>query len=363
MSRIRVGIIGASAHGSWGARAHIPALRSLPQFELAGVATTRLETARLSADAFGIPQAFGSVAELAESPDIDLVAVCVRVPHHAQILEAVLKTGKQVYCEWPLTVTTSEAERALALTHQYKVTTAIGLQARVDPAICQARRMLSQGVIGQPQSVSLTYSSAWPIAVPAAHALMQDASSGLSQLELSGGHCLDALCWLLGEFTELSATMATHVREAKIIGSGEQVTRSSADQIVVQGTLVSGVTLSAHIQGAPGAGTGTRIEVQGTSGCLLLSSSSRRVLASAELTLAQFAKGQMVPVEIPADCIAAPHAPSGEAFNVANMYARFAEALQAGKAFEHDFAVAVRRHRMLDAIRRSAATGQRVAVN
>lgn len=362
MSKLRVGIVGASIQGGWGSRAHIPALRSLEDFEIRAVATTNIETARASAEAFGIPKAFANAQELVASPDIDIVAVCVRVPHHAELVSAAINAGHHVYCEWPLTVTTAEAESVASLATVRGIATAIGLQARVDPALRHARRLLAGGAIGEVQAASLTYSSPWPVAVPSAYALMQDARSGLSQLELSGGHNLDALCWLLSDFSQLSAVITTHVPSAKLVDTGVAVPRTSADQIVVSGKLSSGVTVSAHILGAPGGGTGTRIEIQGTTGCLLLSSTSREAIQSAAPTLSHFVKGKTSPIEIPTDCILAPSAPAGVAANVANMYAAFAAALRSGKRFEHDFAVGLDRHRMLDAIRESARTGARTVL-
>jgi len=37
--KIRVGIIGANAHYGWSMRAHLPALRALPDYELTAVCT------------------------------------------------------------------------------------------------------------------------------------------------------------------------------------------------------------------------------------------------------------------------------------------------------------------------------------
>jgi predicted dehydrogenase len=44
------------------------------------------------------------------------------------------------------------------------------------------------------------------------------------------------------------------------------------------------------------------------------------------------------------------------------MWVNFAEAIRTGKSVEPDFDHAVRRHRMLDAIRRASDTGQRQKV-
>ncbi|MXW24346.1 MAG: gfo/Idh/MocA family oxidoreductase, partial [Chloroflexi bacterium] len=51
--RIGVGIIGANVRYGWGTRAHLPALAALPEFGVVAVATTRMETARETAEQHG----------------------------------------------------------------------------------------------------------------------------------------------------------------------------------------------------------------------------------------------------------------------------------------------------------------------
>ena len=55
-------------------------------FELAGVANTSLASAKAAAATFGLPRAFDSTAELVASPDIDVVAVTVKVPYHRELV-------------------------------------------------------------------------------------------------------------------------------------------------------------------------------------------------------------------------------------------------------------------------------------
>ena len=69
------------------------------------------ENASQTAHHFEIPLAFGDGGELARHPDVDLVAVCVRVPEHDELVLAATDAGKHVYCEWPLAATTERAAR------------------------------------------------------------------------------------------------------------------------------------------------------------------------------------------------------------------------------------------------------------
>ena len=55
--------------------------------------------------------------------------------------------------------------------------------------------------------------------------------------------------------------------------------------------------------------------------------------------------------------------PSGPPYNVAQAYARAADTLHGGGSFDVDFNLAVRRHKLIDAIERSSATGRAVKVD
>ena len=114
--RIRVGTIGANPDRGWAAQAHIPALRSLADdFEITALSTTRRESAAAAAKLFGVRAAFDNHQELVSSPDVDVVAVTVKVPHHLELATAALEAGKAVYCEWPLGNGLTEAETLAAL--------------------------------------------------------------------------------------------------------------------------------------------------------------------------------------------------------------------------------------------------------
>jgi hypothetical protein len=79
-NKIRVGIAGVSPNRRFASIAHIPALQALPEFEISAVCTTRQDSADAAAKHYGVRLAFCDAEKLAHHPDVDLVAVSVKVP-------------------------------------------------------------------------------------------------------------------------------------------------------------------------------------------------------------------------------------------------------------------------------------------
>src|SRR5436309_9922257 len=148
-SKIRVGIVGASASRGFASIAHIPALRAIPKVEIAAVCTARQETAEMAARHFGIPLAFSDPEKLAQHPDVDLVTVSVKVPDHYLPVMAAIEAGKHVYCEWPLGRSTDEAVRMFEAAEGKGLRHAVGLQGQMSAAINYAKDMIADGYVGR----------------------------------------------------------------------------------------------------------------------------------------------------------------------------------------------------------------------
>ena len=131
--KIRLGFVGANVNSTWASQSHFPALLASPDVEITAVCTTRPESAEEARQHFGAKQAFHDFREMAASPDIDAVAVVVRVPAHYGPTRAAIEAGKHVYTEWPLGRNTAEAVELADLARQKGVHTAVGLQSRVSP--------------------------------------------------------------------------------------------------------------------------------------------------------------------------------------------------------------------------------------
>jgi predicted dehydrogenase len=95
--RIRVGILGA---GGWAKYGHIPALRSLDNFEIVAVSSRQMATAEDLAAQFAIEHAFDDYQALIVHPDVDLVVVPAPAPEHARPRQSGIAGGKDVYSEY-----------------------------------------------------------------------------------------------------------------------------------------------------------------------------------------------------------------------------------------------------------------------
>src|SRR5216683_1145488 len=267
-STLGVGIIGVSPVWGWAATAHIPALRALPNYEIRALSAHSAESARAVGEVFGVSAVFSDPKQLVTQPEIDLVAVTVKVPHHREFVSAALAAGKAVYCEWPLGRDLDDARAMAAFAAEQGVHTVVGLQARQAPAIEFVQDLLSDGYVGEVLSTTMVGLSVPGGVVGQPNAYMLDKTNGANVLTIAVGHSLDILNHGLGEFAGLSAVADLRRPLITIEETGEQSVKTAADQVAVIGTLTSGVTASVHVREAVAGGIGFLWEINGTDGTL-----------------------------------------------------------------------------------------------
>jgi predicted dehydrogenase len=362
--KIRVGTVGATVTkggSGWGANAHVPALRALPEYELKAVCTAHEETARASAEAFGAELAFDNFDQMLAHPDIDLVVVCVRVPGHNDLVVKALEAGKHVFCEWPLGRTLAEAETMAHLASARSLRTIVGLQAQSDPTLMYARDLIKDGYAGHIQAVNFTYTGQAVTERGAGRIWQGDRRNGANTLTIAAGHAIDAVCYMLGEFDELSAHLATNITQWHNPETNETYQVDSPDWISVTGRLAGGAQAAFLTATVPSHPSGTRLEIFGTGGTLVLTTGSLN--QGPGKLLGAHGTDPLEELPTPRRFTLVPQGvPSGAAFNVAQAYVRFAAALSQGEPFEPDFGHAVKRHALIEAIERSDAERHSVRV-
>ena len=307
---------------------------------------------------------FSDHEQMVTRPDIDVVAVTVKVPRHRELVSAALAAGKAVYCEWPLGRDLDDARAMAALAAKQGVRTVVGLQARQAPAIEFVQQLLRDGYVGEVLSTTMVGLSIPGDVVGQPNAYMLDRTNGANLLTVPFGHSLDILNHVLGEFAELSAVTGIRRPLITIEETGEKIVKTAADQVVVIGTLTSGATASIHIREALAGGTGFMWEINGTDGTLRITADAALPEIFPLTVAGAQARNEPEELAVPTALTQKWPALAGlagtPAFNVGRAYAAFAGDIDDGTHTVPDFADAVRRHEVIAAIERSAASGERV---
>ncbi len=359
--KIRLGLIGASVKGTWSSRSHLPAVRASTDIELTAVCTTRTESAEAARRAYGARLAFDDWRKMMASPEIDAVAVVVRVPSHYEPTKAALEAGKHVYCEWPLGRTTAEAEELARLAEAKGLVTAVGLQARVNPALMYLKELVAAGYVGEMLAVHVKLMREGVLARPSHRTWQRDAALGANTLTIANGHTIDAMRFVVGDIARLSAVVSTQAKQWLDTGSNIWLDVTSPDNILTIGRLRSGAVVSVHIGAIPYAGSGYLMEIYGRDGTLIVEGEDSAQLNEVALRGAQNGN-TLVPIVVPDRfTVAGPDTPAGEALNVGQMYTLLARAIRNGRGGQPDFETAVELHRLVDGIKQASDTGREVS--
>jgi predicted dehydrogenase len=360
---LRVCLIGAG--GRWGPRAHVPALQGLSEAELYAVCTAHPETAQAAADKFGVARSYGGDKALNADAQVEAVAIAVRVPAHYELSKNAIEAGKHVFCEWPLGANTKEAEELAALARKKNVRTIVGLQRRASPAYLYMRELIQQGYVGQVLAVNMMLMGSGVLSRTADRTWQRDVTLGANTLTITFGHVFDAMCMVVGELTEVSAIVSTQVPQWFETDTKKYVDVTSPDNIMVQGRLENCAAVNAYCGVHPYHGSGHRFEIYGTDGTLSMIGGGeggeerrRKIMGGQKDDKAL----QELPIPERFTWVPESVRNGGPAYEVGQMWVKFAEAIRTGSNIEPDFDHAVRRHRTLDAIVRASQTGQRQKV-
>lgn len=352
---LRVAFAGANAERAWAKDAHLPAVRALPGLELVAVSARDQALAHKAAAAFGAPKAYGDSLAMVRDPDIDIVAITVKVPEHRAIVLAALEAGKHLYCEWPLGRDLAEAQDMAAAAKAAGTHVAIGLQGAHSGAMQHAAKLVREGAIGGPLSLRVVSPTAgWGREAPAFYAYLQDRKNGATLSTIAGGHTLAAMEAIVGAYTDLSAINSIRYPHMKISGTDESVERTSPDHVLVIGRHASGCVSSLEVVGGE-ARPVFLFELRGEAGMLTVEGHFAGGYQAGTLTLS---------ADVPVALQPEPVVPGlkGPAANVAHLYAALERDIRTGARTVPDFDRAVRLTRLLDAIDTASDEGRRIAL-
>ncbi|WP_168207623.1 Gfo/Idh/MocA family protein [Microlunatus elymi] len=168
--------------------------------ELAAVASRTSEKAEKFAAEYGFERAYGSYAELAADPQIDVVYIAS--PHHDHFDSArlCLQGGKSVLVEKPLTTSAADTEELIKLAERHGLFLMEALWTRTNPLLRKAVQVVRSGELGSVRHLEISFG--FRFTGPDDHRLLDPAQAGgaIWDLGVYPAHVSNAF---LGEPAEL----------------------------------------------------------------------------------------------------------------------------------------------------------------
>ncbi len=143
--KVRLGILGA---GRIVDRV-MKDMHRLENVEITAIAARDAARAQAAAQRYGIPNAYGSYLELAQSKEVDLVYIATPHPFHAQQSILMMSHGKHVICEKPMAINHHEVQQMIDCAKESNVFLMEAMWTRFLPCVQELFRMIRDGVIGE----------------------------------------------------------------------------------------------------------------------------------------------------------------------------------------------------------------------
>jgi predicted dehydrogenase len=275
MKPIHIGMIGYGGIG----RVHAMAYRDIgfhyglpaQTVQIAGVATSRAETAHKAAAEIGCDFYTADYRELLARPEITAVDICTPNDSHEEIVIAAAQAGKHIYCEKPLAISVAEGRRIVEAVEASGVHTQMTFNFRFFPALIRARQLIDSGFLGRIFHFRGRYYRSGYISASKPYTWrLSKAVSGGGALYDIGSHVLDIVYYLLGDFDSVQAHVETLIPQRPVAaGSSEMMPVDVDDMALLHLKMTSGVAGSVEVSRmGTGATNDLQIEISGDQGAI-----------------------------------------------------------------------------------------------
>jgi predicted dehydrogenase len=193
-------------------KAHVESLRRLG-IPVRGVLGSSPETTSAACQSLNLERAYASLDELAADSAIDVVHLCTPNYLHFEQTGRLMRAGKHVLCEKPLTLDSAESELLVALSRETARVGGVAYNLRYYPLCQEARALIEKGAIGQPKLIHGSFLQDW-LLYPTDWNWRLDPKLGgqLRAVSDIGTHWFDLVTWITGrKVVELCADLVTVV--------------------------------------------------------------------------------------------------------------------------------------------------------
>lgn len=189
------------------------------------------EAVRSAAARLGWEEYATNWREVVERQDIDLIDIASPNNTHKEITLAAAKAGKAIFCEKPLANSLDEAREMVAAIQRAGVLHMISFNYRFVPAVQLAKRLIDEGALGQIRHWRSVYLQDWLVdpSFPLVWRLRREIA-GSGALGDIAAHSIDLAHFLVGDITEVVGMSETFIRE-RPLPTGEAMGTVTVDDM------------------------------------------------------------------------------------------------------------------------------------
>ena len=261
----KVGIIGAG----FGAAVHVPALLSVPDAAISGIADSGSgRAAEAARSVTPTPRVFATAAELIASDEVQGVVIVTPPKVHEELVRHALALRKPVLCEKPLGLSPATTEALAAAAGASKAIACVGFEFRYDPGIRMLRNAYREGRIGPLEAIDVSWITSGGARSPARWGWRHDIGEAGGVITDFGVHVIDYLHWISGEaITHFRANASVRIRE-RTDAEGRMRRTTAPDVLELDGATASGIRVNVFVSNAFTQAVGHRIVLNGRAGRL-----------------------------------------------------------------------------------------------
>ena len=246
---IRVGFIGLSSFKGWAVKTHYPAILQLSsQFQITALYNPDIESALNTIQHLKLSNAtaFPSLESFASSADVDMIVLSIQVAQNYDVLIPLLEYSKKnpnlkyLFVEWALACSVQQAETIYKAAAQRGLQTIISLQGRKSPYILRAKELISEGYIGDINSIEIAGNGGWygyerPQKSPS---YIFELGKGVDLVTTAFGHTIDLLQYMTGSyFSRINSMIFNNIPEQEVIDehgvrTGQKVPKTVPDHLL-----------------------------------------------------------------------------------------------------------------------------------
>jgi predicted dehydrogenase len=206
--KLKWGIAGC---GRYAEHTFIPTMNMMRKSKVQAVFSNNGERAKTVSQKYGIPFYFSNYDEFLSS-DIDAVYISsANADHYNQVIKAA-KAGKNILCEKPLALNTTEAEEMIKVCRENNVHLAVNYVFHFHPLVKKAKEIIDNEMIGKFISVSTNFN----IEIAPSSNFRHSKAGGGGALMDVGTHMIDLLRYFGGEITSICGVIDSVIYKSEV---------------------------------------------------------------------------------------------------------------------------------------------------